>query len=288
MIKVNNQIIDNNTVVNTISNRKDIIILSEDCSNNHTWLYNNLAERIGSHRSSTQFQLSNDAPIPIGSMGYIMFDNDQNGSNDSWRECVGSDGGIFSGMGSGISMDNIDQLTATRTGISTEADVTALLNYNTSNGKSIIDYEPNSAVLIDKGSAPTNQVYISPTELKSIDELVPQTNVGDAPDIGAIDESNIWIPGIDWVPEENFDIVNALTLTNPTNVKEEIFVYPNPTNGIIKIYPDNNFEFSVFDVNGITILEGYDDTIDLSSFANGVYFLKLKTQNSRVISIIKK
>ena len=288
MIKGNNQIIANNTVVNTISNRNDIIILAEDCSNNHTWLYNNLAERIGSHRSSTQFQLSNDAPIPIGSMGYIMFDSDQNGSNDSWRECVGSDGGIFSGMGSGISMDNIDQLTATRTGISTEADVTALLNYNTSNGKSIIDYEPNSAVLIDKGSAPTNQVYISPTELQSLNVLVPQTGVGNFPDIGAIDQSNLWTPGIDWVPQENFDIVNAITLTNPKIVKEEIFVYPNPTNGIIKISPYIGTEFIVFDVNGTTISKGYGDTIDLSSFANGVYFLKLKSQNSRVISIIKK
>ena len=136
--------------------------------------------------------------------------------------------------------------------------------------------------------APTDQVYISTTELKSLDELVPQTDVGSAPDIGAIDQSNVWTPGIDWVPDENFDIVNTFTLTNPTIVKEEFFVYPNPTNGIIKISPDNKLEFSVFDVNGIIILKGYGDTIDLSSFANGVYFLKLKTQNSRVISIIKK
>ena len=185
-------------------------------------------------------------------------------------------------------MDNIDQLTATRTGISTEADVTALLNYNTSNGKSIIDYEPNSAVLIDKGSATTNQVYISPTELQSLNVLVPQSGVGKFPDIGAIDERNLWTPGIAWVPEENFDIVNTLTLTNRTIVKEEFFVYPNPTNGIIKISPENKLEFSVFDVNGIIILKGYGDTIDLSSFTNGVYFLKVKTQNSRVISIIKK
>ena len=117
---------------------------------------------------------------------------------------------------------------------------------------------------------------------------MPQTGVGNFPDIGAIDQSNVWTPGIDWVPQENFDIVNALTLTNPVSVKEEIFVYPNPTNGIINISPDNNLEFSVFDVNGIAILIGYGDTIDLSSFANGVYFLKVKTQNSRVISIIKK
>ena len=288
MIKGNNQIIANNTVINTISDRNDIIMLAEDCSNNNTWLYNNLAGRIGSHRSSTQFELDDDAPMPIGSDGYIMFDSDNNGSKDSWRVCVASDGNIFSGTGSGVSMNNIDQLTATRTGISTEALVTGLLTYNNLNDKNVTNYVPNSDVLIDMGSAPTDQVYISTTELKSLDELVPQTDVGSAPDIGAIDQSNVWTPGIDWVPEENFDIVNTLTLTNPTIVKEEFFVYPNPTNGIIKISPDNKLEFSVFDVNGTIILKGYGDTIDLSSFTNGVYFLKVKTQNSSVISIIKK
>ena len=288
MIKGNNQIIANNTVINTINNRNDIIILAEDCSNNHTWLYNNLAERIGSHRSSTQFQLSSNAPMPIGSDGYIMFDSDNNGTKDSWRNCVASDGNIFSGTGNGVSVNNIDQLTATRTGISAESNVTALITYDSSNEKSVANYIPNNDVLIDKGSAPTNSVNVSPTELKTLDELVPQTGVGNFPDIGAIDQSNVWTPGIDWVPQENFDIVNALTLTNPVSVKEEIFVYPNPTNGIINISSDNNLDFSVFDVNGKAILKGYGDTIDLSSFSNGVYFLKVKKQNSRVISIIKK
>ena len=288
MIKGNNQIIANNTVINTINNRNDIIILAEDCSNNHTWLYNNLAERIGSHRSSKQFQLSSNAPMPIGSDGYIMFDSDNNGTKDSWRNCVASDGNIFSGTGNGVSINNIDQLTATRTGITTESNVTALMTYGSSNEKSAANYIPNNDVLIDKGSAPTNSVNVSPTELKTLDELVPQTGVGNFPDIGAIDQSNVWTPGIDWVPQENFDIVNALTLTNPVSVKEEIFVYPNPTNGIINISSDNNLEFSVFDVNGKAILTGYGNTIDLSSFANGVYFLKVKKQNSRVISIIKK
>ena len=286
MIKGNNQIIANNTVINSIKNRNDIIILAEDCSNNNTWLYNNLAGRIGSHRSSTQFELDDDSPMPIGSDGYIMFDSDENGSKDSWRACVGSDGDIFSGTGSGVSMDNIDQLTATRTGISNEADVTALLNYNISNGKSIIDYEPNSDVLFDKGSAPANTVYVSPTQLKTLGELVPQTDVGSSPDIGAIDQSNVWTPGIDWVPQENFDIVNTLTLSNSMMLKEEIIVYPNPTNGIIKISSNNNLEFSVFDINGIIISEGFGNTIDLSSFANGVYFLKLK--NSSLHTILKQ
>ena len=288
MIKGNNQIIANNTVINTINNRNDIIILAEDCSNNNTWLYNNLAGRIGSHRSSTQFALDDDAPMPIGTDGYIMFDSDNNGSKDSWRACVESDGNIFSGTGSGVSMDNIDQLTASRTGISVESDVTSLLTYNSSNEKNVTNYVPSSNVLIDKGSDPTNQVYISTTELKSLDELVPQTDVGNLPDIGAIDQTNLWTPGIDWVPDENFDIVNALTLANPTIVKDEIFVYPNPTKGIIKISSDRNLEFIVFDINGTIIFKGFGNTINLSSFANGVYFLKVKTQNSRMYTILKE
>ena len=290
MIKGNNQIIANNTVINSIKNRNDIIILAEDCSNNNTWLYNNLAGRIGSHRSSTQFELSCDAPIPIGSVGYISDESVycQNQNKVPWRVCDADDGNIFSGTGSGLSMDNIDQLTANRTGISTESDVTALLTYNSSNDKNVTNYVPSSNVLIDKGSAPTNQVYISTTELKYLDELVPQTGVGSFPDIGAIDQTNVWTPGIDWVPDENFDIVNALTLTNPTIVKEEIFVYPNPTNGIIKISPDRNLEFSVFDINGTIIFKGFGNTINLSSHANGVYFLKVKTQNSRMYTILKE
>ena len=288
MIKGNNQIIANNTVINTINNRNDIIILAEDCSNNNTWLYNNLAGRIGSHRSSTQFVLDDDAPMPIGSYGYIMYDSDDNGSKESWRGCVLSDGSIYSGEGLGESMNNIDQITVVREGISTESDVTALLTYNSSNEKNVTNYVPISNVLIDKGSDPTNQVYISTTELKSLDELVPQTDVGNLPDIGAIDQSNVWTLGIDWVPEENFDIVNALTLTHATIVKEEIFVYPNPTNGIIKISPDRNLEFSVFDINGTIISKGFGNTINLSSFANGVYFLKVKTQNSRMYTILKE
>ncbi len=288
MIKGNNQIIANNTVINTINNRNDIIILAEDCSNNNTWLYNNLAGRIGSHRSSTQFALDDDAPMPIGTDGYIMFDSDNNGSKDSWRACVESDGNIFSGTGSGVSMDNIDQLNASRTGISVESDVTSLLTYNSSNEKNVTNYVPSSNVLIDKGSDPTNQVYISTTELKSLDELVPQTDVGNLPDIGAIDQTNLWTPGIDWVPDENFDIVNALTLANPTIVKDEIFVYPNPTKGIIKISSDRNLEFIVFDINGTIIFKGFGNTINLSSFANGVYFLKVKTQNSRMYTILKE
>ena len=72
MIKGNNQIIAHNTVLNTINNRNDIIILAEDCSNTNTWLYNNLAERIGSHRSDILFSAPSNGPIPIGTEGLSL------------------------------------------------------------------------------------------------------------------------------------------------------------------------------------------------------------------------
>jgi len=290
MIKGNNQVIANNTVINTISNRNDIIILAEDCSNNHSWLYNNLAERIGSHRSSAQFELSDDAPIPIGSNGYVMYDSDGNGSKESWRVCVESDGNIYTGAGSGQSINNIDQLNAARTGISLQSDVTALLDYSPSDRKSYADYVPISNVLIDMGISPNSNVNISLTESKTLDELVPQNNVGSSPDIGAIDQSNIWIPGIDWLPEDNFDIINTYTLSSTLFFSEKILAYPNPTSGKINISSPKNLKYEIYNLNGVNLIEGYGKNVDLSTFKNGIYFLKvwINRNNHQTITIIKK
>ena len=290
MIKGNNQIIANNTVINTINNRNDIIILAEDCSNNSTWLYNNLAERIGSHRSSIQFELTNDAPIPIGTVGYIMYDSDGNGSKDSWRECQASDGSIYSGTGVGESMNNIDQITADRSGISLQSDVTSLLLYNSSDGKSVVDYVPNSTVLFDNGVSPTNNVNISPTESKTLDELVPQTSVGDNPDIGAIDQSNLWTPGIDWSPVEEFQIENMYTTLNKTFLNNnKVFIYPNPTYGMIRIENAQISKWKIFDFRGQLLKTGDTNWVDLSSYENGLYLLQLDDVSEKnILTIIKK
>lgn len=292
MIKGNNQIIANNTVINTINNRNDIIILAEDCSNNSTWLYNNLAERIGSHRSRTQFELSCDAPIPIGSLGYISDESvDVNcGNNDPWRPCnANDDGSIFSGTGEGESMNNIDQLTATRTGISLQTDVASLLNYNPTNGKSSADYVPNNAVLFDMGAAPINSVNISPTESKTLDELVPQTNVGNNPDIGAIDQSHLWNPGIDWTPIEEFRIVSTFTLENRFVPSPEVIVYPNPTSGLVHLTNQAQSTWKVYNINGQLLQTGISNRIDLSTFKKGLYVLQLENASvQKIFTIIRE
>ena len=110
MIKGNNQVIAHNTVVNTINNRNDIIILSEDCSNTSTWLYNNIAERIGAHRSATSFSVTANSPMPIAGnvggsdVGYIEV-------GDDWRACISTDEN-YTGTGNGSSQNNIDEISS--------------------------------------------------------------------------------------------------------------------------------------------------------------------------------
>ena len=207
MIKGNNQIIAHNTVMNTINNRNDIIILSEDCSNTSTWLYNNLAKRIGSHRSSQLFSLSADSPMPIATIGYIKDDNGTSGNSndDFWRTCQDNDvsNGWTATVGNGSSQNNIDQINVSRTGLTYNSDIESLLNYNAADGKSEADYVPtNNVILVDQGISPTNSVSTGASTNDTLDNLVPNTNVGSNADIGAFEYgATAWSAGIDWTPK---------------------------------------------------------------------------------------
>ena len=207
MIKGNNQIIAHNTVMNTINNRNDIIILSEDCSNTSTWLYNNLAKRIGSHRSSQLFSLSTDSPMPIATIGYIKDDNGTSGNSndDFWRTCQDNDvsNGWTATVGNGSSQNNIDQINVSRTGLTYNSDIESLLNYNAADGKSEADYVPtNNVILVDQGISPTNSVSTGASTNDTLDNLVPNTNVGSNADIGAFEYgATAWSAGIDWTPK---------------------------------------------------------------------------------------
>ena len=207
MIKGNNQIIAHNTVMNTINNRNDIIILSEDCSNTSTWLYNNLAKRIGSHRSSQLFSLSDDSPMPIATIGYIKDDNGTSGNSndDFWRTCQDNDvsNGWTATVGNGSSQNNIDQINVSRTGLTYNSDIESLLNYNAADGKSEADYVPtNNVILVNQGISPTNSVNTGASSTDTLNDLVPHTNVGSNADIGAFEYgATVWSAGIDWTPK---------------------------------------------------------------------------------------
>lgn len=78
-------------------------------------------------------------------------------------------------------------------------------------------------------------------------------------------------------------------LTNSENIK----VYPNPTNNIFNIVfpnPTKHFTITVYSSLGQELLKISNNTlIDISTFANGIYFLTIK-QNDRnwTTKIVKK
>ena len=286
MIKGNNQVIANNTVINTISNRNDIIILAEDCSNNNTWLYNNLAGRIGSHRSSQSFSLPDDSPLPIdGNVGYIYDSN--------WRSCQDGDLGTswVTTKGNGSAEANIDQIDVARPGISYNSGIHSLISYNAQDGKSMDDYTPTSSLLINAGISPDSQIdrpldSAGNNTRVSLFELVPHKNIKGAPNIGAIDEDHSWTPGINWSPKEDFNIMNMLTLSNSYTEVEAISVYPNPVTNTLTINGLNRkMEYSICDLSGQKICSGLisNNVIDVSNLKAGLYLLRLKNQSIRFI-----
>ena len=223
MIKGNNQIIAHNTIINTQNNKNDIVILSEDCSNTNTWLFNNLAEKIGSHRSSTSFSLSANSPMPIAGnvggsdYGYLKDDNgtDNTSDDDFWRVCMSGDTYYNATAGVGSSQNNIDKINISRTGITYNSDIESLINYNSADGKTESDYHPTSNEIIDQGititSTPASSTTYGPSSnfnytpitgsSRQLDQIIPHTNVGSAADIGAFEVGESWTTGIDWTPK---------------------------------------------------------------------------------------
>jgi len=84
--------------------------------------------------------------------------------------------------------------------------------------------------------------------------------------------------------------VNACTdVEENANVKGEYNIYPNPTTGIININDElginNNFEIIVCNSFGEIIMRGTNmNTIDISPYPNGIFYLSVKTNNQEIIT----
>ena len=84
----------------------------------------------------------------------------------------------------------------------------------------------------------------------------------------------------------------------PINIKDlqqfEISIYPNPTNGKINFdFGDTNIQFiKISDITGKTIIEKANiqenETIDLSSFANGIYIISIQTDSEILTTKVVK
>lgn len=86
--------------------------------------------------------------------------------------------------------------------------------------------------------------------------------------------------------------VNLSTNSN-TLTENQLSIFPNPTNGIIKIKNKTlNVNYKIYDIRGILIKEGIFDnelqTIDISNYSNGIYALKIENGNSFISQKILK
>lgn len=82
---------------------------------------------------------------------------------------------------------------------------------------------------------------------------------------------------------------------NQNKINNSLTIYPNPTNGFIKIKSFVNIQnISLYDLNGrilkkINNSNSNEETIDLSSFSDGVYLLEVQTELGKTINkIVKK
>lgn len=81
--------------------------------------------------------------------------------------------------------------------------------------------------------------------------------------------------------------INTLFIKNfISKTSDNIKIYPNPTSGILTIETENNgLKIQIYDIRGVLILETNKNIIDLSSKANGVYFVHV---NGKVFKVIKQ
>lgn len=75
----------------------------------------------------------------------------------------------------------------------------------------------------------------------------------------------------------------AVGVNEVQNQKENIILFPNPTNGIINLKNANGAFIELCDASGrILKREYYHSAIDLNEFENGIYFLKLIAEDNRI------
>lgn len=74
------------------------------------------------------------------------------------------------------------------------------------------------------------------------------------------------------VPGANANGINDVEMVN-------VNLYPNPTSGSLYIAADGVREVSIIDINGRTVMSANSTTIDMSSLTNGIYFVRVITDN---------
>lgn len=94
-----------------------------------------------------------------------------------------------------------------------------------------------------------------------------------------VDPKNCWV---------RFDAVELLGTSETTGIQDElsksVSVYPNPTNGMLKINSDSRIDkVELFDLSGKQIYsQTGGDNLDLSGYQKGLYSIRIQTEKNIV------
>jgi hypothetical protein len=149
-------------------------------------------------------------------------------------------------------------------------------------------YNPNEATLASLIVNPTNVIwYGSLADANSgINPLPIETVLVNGSSYFAVASS-------DGCPSLPFEVIVNVTLGTNSFDNESIVIYPIPTSGLVNLNSKLNIEtVSVINNLGQTIsskkINSNNDTIDLSSFASGSYYLKIESElGVKIIRIVK-
>ena len=100
----------------------------------------------------------------------------------------------------------------------------------------------------------------------SVDQPSLELNIG---------SQQVGVEPID-VLQELFDDFLSLYGFNDENIK----LIPNPTNGIIHINSNKNYQIEVFSNDGKSVLKTFGGKVDITKMPNGIYFINLTEGNS--------
>ena len=79
-----------------------------------------------------------------------------------------------------------------------------------------------------------------------------------------------------YICDYDFAYCEVQGVNNLISDLQEMFIFPNPTNGVVRISQKNVEKVEVLDMNGRTVLQQEQNcnTIDLSNLSSGLYIMK--------------
>ncbi len=98
--------------------------------------------------------------------------------------------------------------------------------------------------------------------------------------------------------QQPYEISVVTAIKNTEKIDLECLVYPNPTNGLIKLvfksHDYENLRFCLYDINGVLLqdekVENMETEISMENLSSSVYFLKVVKDNIEVkaFKIVKR